>query len=131
MRLAIIIALLLATVAGFGGWAAQRTRRAEAEVRARDLTGGNPERGKVWARELGCVACHIMPGVRGPESSVGPSLEDFALRSYVAGAAENTPDNLQKFLRDPRSVAPKSAMPHLKITEAQAQDLAAYLYTQR
>jgi cytochrome c len=106
-------------------------RRAEARTRAHDLTGGEPDSGKVLARELGCVACHVIPGVRGPESRVGPPLEDFGLRNFIGGVAENNPDNLRRFLRDPRSIAPKSAMPNLNVTDLQARDLSAYLYSQR
>jgi cytochrome c2 len=131
MRIAVLIALLVTCAAGFGGLHVQRVRRAEAETRARDLTGGEPNRGKMFARELGCVACHVIPGVRGPDSRVGPPLEDFGRRNFVAGAVENNPDNLLRFLRDPRSVAPKSAMPNVHLTESQARDLAAYLFTQR
>jgi cytochrome c1 len=72
-----------------------------------------------------------MPGIRGPSSHVGPALKDFGLRSYIAGTIENRPENLLPFLRDPRSVAPKTAMPNLRVTEAQSRDLAAYLYAQR
>ena len=130
MRIAILILLLVAAATG-GAVVVQRTKHTEAEGRARDLTGGDPKHGTVLARELGCVACHVMPGVRGPRSRVAPPLEDFAHRAFIGGAAENTAGNLQQFLRDPRSVAPKSAMPNLRLTEAQARDLAAYLYAQR
>jgi cytochrome c len=53
------------------------------------------------------------------------------LRPFVAGAIENTPDKLMQFIRDPRSVAPRSAMPKLPMSEQQARDLAAFLYTLR
>ena len=131
MRLIFLIAVAVACAATLGGLSAERTRRAEHETRARDLTGGDPHRGAALARTLGCVACHVMPGVRGPHSRVGPSLESFGARPYIAGVIENTPENLLPFLRDPRAVAPKSAMPALGMSEAQARDLAAYLYAQR
>jgi cytochrome c2 len=131
MRIAFLIAVLIACGAACGGFFAHRTRRAEAETRARDLTGGDPQRGRLLAREVGCVACHVVPGVRGPESRVAPPLDAFATRSFIAGTIDNTPANLTQFLRDPRSVAPKSAMPNLRLTETQARDLAAYLYAQR
>lgn len=131
MRTAVLIALLLGCAAGVHVMVAERTRRAEAELRAAHLTGGNPARGRTIAREVGCVACHVMPGVPGPETRVGPPLEKFGQSSFVAGAAENTPENVIQFLRDPRSVAPQSAMPNLRLTETQARDLAAYLYSLR
>jgi cytochrome c2 len=131
MRYILVIGVLIALVALAGVPYALRTQRWEKETRAQDLTGGNIARGQQAARELGCVACHIMPGIRGPRSRVGPPLEDFALRHFVAGAADNTPQNVQQFIRDPRSIAPRSAMPKLDVSEAQARDLAAYLFSQR
>ena len=131
MRTIILVVALAACVGGFGVAALRSTRRAEAAARASVLTGGDPERGKLQARALGCVACHVIPGVRGPQSNVGPSLADFATRNFLAGATENTPDQVRQFLRDPRSVAPKSAMPKIPMTDSDARDLSAYLYTLR
>jgi len=76
-----------------------------AAARAQALTGGDVARGKILARELGCVACHVMPGVRGPRSSVGPPLGTFGGRSFVGGAVDNTPEHVMRFIRDPRAVA--------------------------
>lgn len=131
MRAVVWIITLGVAGAAFGGTMVQRTRRAEAAARAQALTGGDVERGKMLARELGCVACHVMPGVRGPKSSVGPPLEKFGGRSFVGGAADNTPEHVMRFIRDPRAVAPKSAMPNVGVKEAEARDLAAYLYSLR
>src|SRR3546814_86127 len=33
--------------------------------------------------EYGCVACHTVPGVKGPAAMVGPPLEKLALRGYI------------------------------------------------
>ena len=43
----------------------------------------------------------------------------------------NTPDNLVRWMRNPQSVVPGNAMPDMGVTEAQARDIAAYLYTLR
>lgn len=108
-----------------------RAEQRETEARARDLTGGDPERGRILARSLGCVACHTIPGVMGPRTAVGPSLEDFGKRPFIAGATENTAQHLTQFLLEPRSVAPKTAMPNLRLCEAHARDVGAFLYTLR
>jgi cytochrome c2 len=128
MRTFILISLVLA-IAIVGGVLVSRSYHHETAARARDLTGGDPARGRQLAGGLGCVACHITPNVVGPRSKVGPSLAGFAGRRYIAGTAENTPAHLIQFLRDPPSVAPKTAMPHLRLSEADARDLAAFLYT--
>jgi cytochrome c1 len=41
----------------------------------------------------------------------------------------NTPENLVRWLRDPQKLNPRTAMPDLGVTERDAQDIAAYLYT--
>lgn len=129
MRTLLVIFLLLA--AGVSGALVRRSYVRETEARARDLTGGNPARGRHLASGLGCVACHTVPKAVGPRATVAPSLAGFAGRRYIAGTAENTAANLILFLRDPRAIAPKTAMPHLRLSEADARDLAAFLYTLR
>jgi hypothetical protein len=53
----------------------------------------------------------------------------MARRGYVAGKRPNTPENLVAFLINPQAVSPGSAMPALGLTQAEARDAAAYLYT--
>ena len=60
--------------------------------------------------------------------SVRRSLKS-AQRVYVAGRLANTPDNLIRWIRDPRAVEPHTAMPAVGLDEAGARDIAAYLYT--
>lgn len=43
----------------------------------------------------------------------------------------NSPDNMVRWLRSPRTVAPLTAMPDLGVTERDARDMAAYLRTVR
>ncbi len=62
---------------------------------------------------------------------VGPPLTMFARRSFIAGELPNTPENLAKWILNPKTVEPKTAMPDLGVTPSQAQDAAAYLYTLR
>jgi cytochrome c oxidase subunit 2 len=40
---------------------------------------------------------------------------------------DNTPESLARWLRDPQSIKPGSHMPSLKLTDAEAADLVAYL----
>jgi cytochrome c1 len=129
MRALLLSFGLLAVVLGLGARTYLERREMFAHVQA--LTGGDSQQGKTAARDLGCVACHEIPGVRGPQSHAGPPLAHYATRLYVAGVTENKPENLVHFIRDPRAVAPRSAMPKLPMTEANARDLAAYLYTLR
>jgi cytochrome c len=101
------------------------------ERTARQIAGGNPQRGKEVIARYGCGACHEIPGLPAANGLVGPSLEKIADRTYLAGQLENEPDNLVRWIREPQKVSPGSAMPNLNVTERDARDIAAYLYTAR
>ena len=93
------------------------------------VAGGNPEHGKSLIQDYGCVACHVVPGVSNPGSNVGPPLVKIGRRAYVGGVLPNTPENMVRWLMNPPAVDPRTAMPNLGISEAEAKDIAAYLYT--
>ncbi len=101
------------------------------ENEAAALTGGDPRRGAVLLRGYGCSSCHVVPGVAGAVGTVGPPLSRMAARSFVAGRLANTPGNLIRWIRAPRSVDPQTAMPDLGVPEQDARDIAAYLETLR
>lgn len=92
---------------------------------------GNAEQGRQLARSYGCGACHIIPGVQNARGLVGPPLSFFAERTMIAGELPNTPENLVRWLRNPPAIEPGTAMPNLGLSENQAWDITAYLYTLR
>lgn len=94
-------------------------------------TMGNAEHGKQLMLDYGCGACHMVPGVHAARGLVGPPLFYFGERTMIAGELPNTPKNLAQWIQHPKSVEPKTAMPDLGLTEDQADDIAAYLYTLR
>jgi hypothetical protein len=67
----------------------------------------------------------------GPGGWSGRPLAGFAGRTYIAGRFPNTAPALVRWIESPQAVAPGTAMPDLGIEEAQARDIAAYLYTLR
>jgi mono/diheme cytochrome c family protein len=95
------------------------------------LHSGDAQRGKAAIRQYACTTCHLVPGIVGPHAPVGPPLERIATREYIAGMLPNTPHNMLRWLRDPQEVNPRTAMPDLGVTERDARDMAAYLYTLR
>jgi cytochrome c len=95
----------------------------------RSSTGGDAERGEQLLLQNGCGACHTVPGLRRARGKVGPPLDEFARRTYIAGEVPNTPANLVRWVMDPKSIEPRTAMPRLGLTEAEARDVAAFLYT--
>lgn len=101
------------------------------ERTARQLTGGDPSRGKAAIRAYGCGTCHTVPGVRGATGLVGPPLDNIGERVYLAGQLPNTPENMKRWIREPQSIENRTAMPNLGVSERDARDMAAYLYTLR
>ncbi len=91
--------------------------------------GGSPKRGATLIGKFGCGACHTVPGIEGADGLVGPPLDHMSKRVYIAGVLRNTPDNMMTWLRNPQSVVPNNAMPDVGLSEQQARDIAAYLYT--
>ncbi|HYD80299.1 MAG TPA: c-type cytochrome [Paucimonas sp.] len=91
--------------------------------------GASIERGREAIRRHGCVACHAIPGIAGPASNVGPPLAQVARRAYIGGVVPNVPADMIRWLRDPPGVDPRTAMPDMGISEPEAADIAAYLYT--
>jgi cytochrome c1 len=91
--------------------------------------GGSPQRGEKLTRYYGCAACHVIPGIEQPRGILGPSLDAFAQRTFIAGVMPNTPENLVRWVIDPLAIDPKTAMPAVGLNHAQAQDVAAYLFT--
>ncbi len=95
------------------------------------VIGGDARRGPDLIVAYGCAGCHTIPGVAAAHGNVGPPLTRFGDRTYIAGMLRNTPSNLVRWIRDPQGVVPGNAMPNMGVTEAQARDIAAYLYTLR
>jgi cytochrome c1 len=50
---------------------------------------------------------------------------------YIAGRLQNTPENLARWIKDPKGVDDKTAMPNLGLDDQDARDIAAFLYDQR
>jgi len=93
--------------------------------------GGDPLRGAQVINMKKCGSCHVIPGINGAAGLVGPPLASFARRTYIAGEVANTPDNLVRWVMNPQAIEPHTAMPNLGLTQQQAHDVAAYLYTRQ
>lgn len=107
--------------------------RAPVMARPDEPATGPPDvdRGRRALDQYGCIACHEMPGMVGPEARLGPTLHGIARRQTLGGVLPNTPENMARWIRDPQSHAPGSAMPSLRVTERDARDMAAILATFR
>lgn len=101
----------------------------ETSIPARTIAGADPARGLAVMERVGCAACHAIPGIAWPNGLTGPPLEGFAARPMIAGRLPNQPDVLTAWLIDPPALSPDTGMPPSPISEAEARDIAAYLYT--
>jgi cytochrome c len=91
--------------------------------------GGNPSTGKETIRRYGCNGCHSIPGIQDARGVVGPPLDHLSQRVYLAGELPNTTDNLMHWIQRPHDIHPRTAMPEMGVTDQDARDIAAYLYT--
>ena len=97
---------------------------------ARAFTGGDPGKGQIAINNYGCASCHTIPGIPGGDGKVGGALSNLKGRVYVGGVATNTAENLIAWIVSPQTFSPRSAMPATGISEAEARDVATYLYAQ-
>ena len=70
-------------------------------------------------------------GSRARDGEVGPPLDRIAGRYYLAGHLQNTPANMVRWIQHPQQVEKGTAMPEMGVTDSDARDIAAYLYTLR
>ena len=122
-------ALLLVAAAGGVAWD-RFDARTDRFVRARTAVGGDAVKGGRLIARYGCAACHDIPGIRPRGAKVGPPLEGLATRPFLAGQVRNRPDRLIAWITDPKAIEPGTAMPDLGVSEAEARDIATYLYAQ-
>jgi len=74
-----------------------------------------------------CINCHTVRGTAA-NGRFGPDLTHLMSRATLAsGAAENTPENLRLWLRDPDAIKPGSLMPAMKLTDAELDALVRYM----
>lgn len=90
---------------------------------------GDPKAGLHAIYQYLCVTCHAIPGTVEGKPNVGPPLGSVASRRYLGGVLLNTPENMVRWLMNPQAIDPRSAMPDLHVTEKDARDIAAYLYS--
>lgn len=129
-RLTLALLLALLAVACNRDEAAKPMAKPAPAAATRNVESGNAERGKALAAQYGCNVCHVVPGVEGPQGSLGPSLAGVASRPAISyGKVQNTPENLVKYVQDPPSMNPQSSMPPIGLTDVDAKDIAAYLLT--
>jgi cytochrome c2 len=98
---------------------------------AKSQASANVQRGRALVSWYGCETCHSVPAPSPVRGNVGPPLAGIAKRAYLAGRLPNTPDNMLRWIQDPRQTDPQTLMPELGVTEQDGRDIVAFLYTLR
>jgi cytochrome c len=87
------------------------------------------DRGRDLLVQFRCGTCHTIPGVPGSRGQVAPPLSNWKKRTYIAGRLPNRPEVLSRWIESPQSLVPGTLMPRMGATAAQAEAMAAYLFT--
>ena len=125
----IVLGLLLLVVIVGGVLSDLIQERRQMWTHAAAITGGDPARGEAMFIEYGCGSCHGLKHVRKATGTVGPPLDGIAIRTMVAGHLDNSPENVERWIREPQAVSPGTAMPDLNVGQRDARDITAFLYT--
>ncbi|MCS7087309.1 MAG: cytochrome c oxidase subunit II [Thermoflexales bacterium] len=114
--------------AEFDEWFAQQSAAASVAVEP-----GDPERGRNYFMNSACVACHYIEGTKAQGKVAPRDLTRFATYPTIAqvDGLENNAENLRRWLKDPQSLKPGTAMPNLNLKAQDVEDLVAYLLTLR
>jgi cytochrome c oxidase subunit 2 len=76
-----------------------------------------------------CTNCHTVMGTAA-RGTFGPDLTHLMSRATLAsGAALNTTENLHDWIQDPDHLKPGALMPAMQLSDAQIDELVAYLNT--
>lgn len=102
---------------------------AAATVACQSNVNLDAERGKTDIVRYGCGSCHTVEGIRTARGLVGPPLTGLRSRMYIAGMLRNSPPNLVRWIHNPKEVNPLTAMPALGVSDQDAADIAAYIYS--
>lgn len=97
------------------------------QARSQQVSSGNAELGRELLTDYGCTGCHTVPGIRTEPAYVGPPLDHWGLRSYIAGSLNNNERNLVRWITDPQAIEEGTAMPDVGVSEQDAINIAAYL----
>jgi len=89
----------------------------------------NAHNGQLVFEQQACINCHTVAGTVA-NGRYGPDLTHLMSRATLgAGAAENTPGNLNAWIADPNTFKPGTLMPAMHLSDRQNAQITAYLLT--
>lgn len=90
--------------------------------------GGNKDKGKELIKDVGCMGCHGVEGWDAESKKVGAYAGPYLTGT---GSKVENPDWLVSWLIKPDHYQEDTIMPSLRLTEREANDIAAYLLSLR
>jgi cytochrome c oxidase subunit 2 len=57
-----------------------------------------------------CIACHAIGADPQADANVGPNLTNFGDRTKIAGILDHTPEELERWIKDPEEIKPGNLM---------------------
>jgi cytochrome c oxidase subunit II len=107
----------------FAEWVGEQQRPAVADERV--------AAGRRVFETTACINCHSINGTVA-DGRFGPDLTHLMSRTTIAaGAALNTPENLQLWIQNPEAIKPGSLMPAMQLSKSDLDALVGYLETLR
>jgi cytochrome c2 len=89
---------------------------------------GDAAKGKEIFESVGCKACHVAEKGSAARRSEGSSERDYAPNLWnVADKAR--PEWIYSWIKNPKALWPETKMPDLRLTDAEAANVTAYLLT--
>jgi len=107
----------------FDRWVRQQAVAAQAD--------DPPSEGRRLFEHTACINCHTVQGTAA-NGRFGPDLTHLMSRETLgSGIAQNTPENLRRWIRRPDDFKPGSRMPPMGLSEQQLDAVTAYLVSLR
>jgi len=89
---------------------------------------GDAAKGKEIFESVGCKACHVAEKGSAARRSEGSSERDYAPNLWnIADKAR--PEWIYSWVKNPKALWPETKMPDLRLSDAEAADVTAYLLT--
>jgi cytochrome c oxidase subunit 2 len=118
-----LIRVYVDTRAAFERWIAGQSRSSRA---ADSMSSGR----RIF-QTTSCVNCHTIAGTSA-NGRFGPDLTHLMSRQTIAaGIAENTPENLRRWIRNPDDIKPGSRMPAMNLSASELDAVTAYMASLR
>jgi cytochrome c2 len=100
----------------------------KAPLLAQSAPKGEPAKGKETFESVGCLACHVTEKDSAARRSEGSEERDYAPNLWnIADKAR--PEWIYSWVKNPKAVWPETKMPDLRLGDAEAANVTAYLMT--